>query len=64
MRWKWIQYEAFPKYGPVVRIAPQAVIIADRDMIKEILVIKNLPKNQKYDQLRTDLNFPTLLSAR
>ncbi|GBB84433.1 hypothetical protein RclHR1_01100025 [Rhizophagus clarus] len=64
MRWKWLQYELFPKYGPVVRIAPQAVIIADRDMIKEILVIKDLPKNQKYDQLRTDLNIPTLLTIR
>jgi hypothetical protein len=64
MRWKWLQYELFPKYGPVVRIAPQAVIVADRDMIKEILVNKDLPKNQKYDQLRTNLSVPTLLTIR
>ncbi|CAB4472669.1 unnamed protein product [Rhizophagus irregularis] len=64
MRWKWLQYELFPEYGPVVRIAPQAVIIADPDMIKEILVIKDLPKNQKYDQLRTNLSIPTLLTTR
>ncbi|CAG8462428.1 5674_t:CDS:10 [Acaulospora morrowiae] len=62
MRWKWIQYELFPKYGPFVRIAPRAVLIADKDAIKQILVTNELPKNDKYLQL--ELNSTTLLTAR
>ncbi|RHZ87763.1 hypothetical protein Glove_30g32 [Diversispora epigaea] len=61
MRWKWIQYEIFPKYGPIVRIAPNAILFADKDIIKQILVTNEFPKNRKYESMR--LSSVTLLTA-
>ncbi|CAG8621149.1 10436_t:CDS:10 [Acaulospora morrowiae] len=63
-RWKWLHYEILPKYGRVVRVAPRVIVIADKDILKQILVTNELPKNKNYDKLRVDENYSTLFTTR
>ncbi|CAG8674362.1 3322_t:CDS:10, partial [Acaulospora morrowiae] len=62
-RWKWLQYEIHPKYGQVVRVSPSLVVISDKDILKQILVTNELPKNKNYEKLRTDKNYSTLFNT-
>lgn len=41
------------KYGGVVRTGPRSVSISDKDMIKQILVIDDLPKGPAYSLFRS-----------
>ncbi|CAJ0628795.1 6752_t:CDS:10 [Entrophospora sp. SA101] len=34
-RWEFIQFKIIPKYGRIVRLGPELVLIADKDLIKD-----------------------------
>ncbi|CAG8496385.1 862_t:CDS:2 [Paraglomus occultum] len=51
------------QYGPVVRIAPNMVLFADRDAVRQILVSDDLPKSPTISGIRVDPAFQTLFTA-
>ncbi|CAG8768336.1 2340_t:CDS:10, partial [Dentiscutata erythropus] len=63
-RWKWLQNEIVPKYGKIVRVSPEAVLFSDKDIVKQILLTNELPKNKNYERLRIDEKYSTLFTAR
>ncbi|KAG9305516.1 hypothetical protein G9A89_006486 [Geosiphon pyriformis] len=53
-----------PKYGPVVRIAENEIIVADKDAAKEILVTKDYPKSFIYSDYQHEGRETLFLSVR
>jgi hypothetical protein len=41
------------KYGSVVRIGPRSISVSDKNMIKEVLAIQDLPKGSLYSALKS-----------
>lgn len=50
-RWKKL-YEYHEKYGKVVRLGPNSIMIADKDMLKQVLVKEDFRKAPNYDLLK------------
>lgn len=40
-------------HGAIVRTGPQSISVADKDMIKQVLVHDDLPKGPIYENLRS-----------
>ncbi|CAO3635624.1 unnamed protein product [Cunninghamella blakesleeana] len=56
-------HKLIDQYGEVMRFGPNTLIIADREMIKQILITDNLQKGEIYDDLGKN-NVETLFSTR
>ncbi|KAI6350655.1 hypothetical protein MCOR25_010496 [Pyricularia grisea] len=57
--WKLVE-RCHKKYGPIVRLGPRQVWVADRDALKEILVKVDLPKVAMYSEISRDKHSPGL----
>ncbi|CAG8553635.1 4267_t:CDS:2, partial [Paraglomus occultum] len=62
-RWYWYQHELIPKYGKIVRVAPDMVLVSDRDIIKQIVVKEDWPKGDFYKMYRAAPHLHTLFST-
>jgi hypothetical protein len=58
--WKTIE-SAHHKYGPIVRLGPRQVWIADKKSVKEIISSIDLPKVALYAEFSRDRYNPGLL---
>nr|CAG8612233.1 7798_t:CDS:10 [Entrophospora candida] len=62
-RWEFIQFKIIPKYGRIVRLGPELVLIADKDLIKDMVVTSEFPKSRNYLRIRADSSSETLFST-
>ncbi|CAG8523884.1 14323_t:CDS:10 [Ambispora leptoticha] len=62
-RWRLVQFVFRPKYGSIIRVAPEAILISDRDEIKKLIVIEDFPKAPRYAGVRRELQAETLFTA-
>ena len=40
-------------YGPAVRVGPRHIVIADKDMLRQVLLKDDLPKGPLYERLNS-----------
>ncbi|EHA46546.1 cytochrome P450 3A9 [Pyricularia oryzae 70-15] len=57
--WKLVE-RSHKAYGPIVRLGPRQVWVADKDALKEILVKVDLPKVAMYSEISRDKHSPGL----
>ncbi|KAL8298843.1 hypothetical protein RB600_003395 [Gaeumannomyces tritici] len=57
--WKAVE-KAHAKYGPIVRLGPRQIWIADKDALKDILLRIDLPKVAMYSEISRDKHSPGL----
>ncbi|CAG8452668.1 4522_t:CDS:10 [Paraglomus brasilianum] len=62
-RWYWYQRELRPKYGKIIRIGPDIVLVNDKDIIKQIIVKEDWPKGDFYKIYRAAPHLQTLFST-
>lgn len=48
------------KYGDVIRLGPDTVAVADKDMIKQVLVTDDFPKAAIYEVFQSKFNYVSL----
>ncbi|KLU89914.1 cytochrome P450 3A9 [Magnaporthiopsis poae ATCC 64411] len=57
--WKVVE-RAHTKYGPIVRLGPRQIWIADKDALKDVLLRVDLPKVAMYSEISRDKHSPGL----
>lgn len=57
--WKVVE-KAHTKYGPIVRLGPRQIWIADKDALKDVLLRVDLPKVAMYSEISRDKHSPGL----
>ncbi|CAG8470876.1 6455_t:CDS:10 [Paraglomus occultum] len=62
-RWHWYQRELRPKYGKIVRIGPDMILVSDKDIIRQIVVKEDWPKGEFYKIFRVAPHLHTLFST-
>ncbi|KAF9775709.1 hypothetical protein IL306_006169 [Fusarium sp. DS 682] len=57
--WKLVE-ASHPKYGPIVRLGPRQIWVADKESLKQILSTIDLPKVAMYAEISRDKFSPGL----